>query len=202
MSFLLSDKKAIFFHTPKTGGLSIDQYLIDNTVGVVFGWHRPPWNAVKWNLISEKVAESWWKFAFVRNPWSHVVSVWEYRAEHKSDRHHRTKTFTQFIRWHYDRRPLKAVPELDVAMFPHSHFIYNEEFPKLEINHICRFENLQEDFNNVCKLLDIPVGKLDHINRARKYGIYPEYPTYYTEELQLMVAELYQEDIERFGYKF
>jgi len=35
MAYILVDKKAIFFHIPKTGGLSVIKYLLDHTPGVM-----------------------------------------------------------------------------------------------------------------------------------------------------------------------
>jgi len=114
----------------------------------------------------------------------------------------RTPTFTEFVKWHYERRPIMKIKDLDAAMLPHSHFVSNKDYPELTINHVGRYETLQEDFDKICDILSLPKEKLSHLNQARKYGKYPPYRSYYTEETKAMIADLYQIDIEAFGYKF
>jgi hypothetical protein len=61
------------------------------------------------------------------------------------------------------------------------------------------YENLAEDFNYIKNRLDISVN-LKHQNKGTNRR--KDYRTYYTDETREIVANVYQKDIEIFGYDF
>ena len=66
------------------------------------------------------------------------------------------------------------------------------------MNFVGKIENLQHDFNNVCKTINIPISKLPHLQTtSRKH-----YSEYYTEITKSIVAERFSQDISMFGYVF
>ena len=63
---------------------------------------------------------------------------------------------------------------------------------------IGRFENLQNDFDRVMKVLGLPRQQLTHENPTR----HRPYREYYDQETAAVIAERYRDDIDRFGYDF
>jgi hypothetical protein len=65
------------------------------------------------------------------------------------------------------------------------------------VTHLLRFENLEKDFKiiqDICQCYQ-PLGMINKTNHAH-------YRTYYNEETRQVVAEIFKEDIEAFGYEF
>jgi hypothetical protein len=70
-----------------------------------------------------------------------------------------------------------------------------DEGGKLMVDYICRFEDLQNDFDKVCKKLNFPRVELQKINvtdSANRTGIFDS-------ELTEMVRDFYRRDFELFG---
>ena len=72
-----------------------------------------------------------------------------------------------------------------------------------KVNFVGRYENLENDFKVVVKELglgkDIALPHLNSRNHRRKGRHYTEF---YTKETRDLVAEIYAEDINMFGYEF
>lgn len=60
-----------------------------------------------------------------------------------------------------------------------------------------RFESLAEEFAQVCDRLDIH-AELPKVNQSD----HRPYREYYDDEMQALVARLYQADIQQFGHGF
>jgi len=118
---------------------------------------------------------SYIKIGVVRNPFDRLVSFWSWKA-----RGNRGISLSKFSR---EMPPCFPFFTLDGRM---------------GMDHIIRFENLQEDFNDVCDKIGIPREELPHINKSK----HKHYTEYYDEETQQIVADKYKKDIEYFGYKF
>ena len=67
-----------------------------------------------------------------------------------------------------------------------------------EFDFIGRYENLQQDFDHVCDSIGIPRRILPHANKSRR----KPYWKYYNTKTRDIVAEIFREDIEYFGYEF
>jgi hypothetical protein len=142
--------------------------------------------------IQEAFPEEWseyFTFAFVRNPWAWQVSLYFYmKQEPKHFQHELVQSlegFDEYIEWRVqeDKR-LQSDNLCD-----------DEE--NLLVDYVGRLETIREDFGAICDILNLNAS-LPHRNRSS----HRDYREYYTDQTRSLVAEHFQEDIERFGYGF
>ena len=196
--------KCIFIHIPKTAGSSIEQILdpqaaadLDALGGGLTAHH---------NLQGADYPDfpEYFKFTVVRNPWDRVVSAYFYDINMSARNESRflerdviarlgpTKTgFCEFITKHFrdlthDRHRLHYIPQ------------YKWINTDGDFDYVCRFENLQGDFNTVCDKIGIPRKVLPHTNKTK----HAHYTEYYDDVTRAEVAMLYNIDISSLNYKF
>lgn len=222
-------RRFIFLKTRKTAGSSIQMALsevcgIDDIVvsddhsingeGVGRNIEKSFSRNTHANLAQVRLAlpeqewTSFFKFAFVRNPWDLVVSRyhWERKGKHCS--------VTDFREWlHLYTDVDSAMPERNgqfnfVQRIWESGggFINDQQTPfifegKLKgVQFVGRYENLAADFDNVCKLLDIAPAVLPRLKVGFREG--RSYHEFYDRPSQLLVGKAFAEDIENFAYSF
>ena len=159
----------------------------------------------------QKNWDNYFTFTFVRNPWDRMVSWFFWKKKIKTIPE--DLTFKEFVlsfnslyknvktigglrpdstawrdrkRKNYWRIPLSAQPQ---------HFWFDDEF---KIDFVGRFENLQNDFNKVCNILNIKDTKLPHVLSTKHL----HYSKYYDSEIKKEVDEIWGMDAEVFKYKF
>ena len=188
--------KFIFIHSIKTGGTSIRNYLNDYSDIISVSDRRSPFyfhvSAIEMEKYFQEQGWDWnnyFKFAFVRNPWDRVVSFY----------HH--------ILWNMHRQSFPYAKEclggsnsfgtyLKSGILPNS--ICSWYFNNISDFHIGRFENLQDDFNEICDKIGIPKQELPYTQVSN----HEHYTEYYDDETREIVAQRYVEDIEMFDYEF
>ena len=187
--------KAIFIHVGKCAGMSIEYLCKRNNILIDPSNRSDAW--IRENKGYEKIENvvADFSFAFVRNPFSRMVSAWKCQWVSCNE----YKTFKDFV--------LYFLPESNsITFFRWSHVmpftdtrmkLFNSNGNQL-IDFIGKVENLQEDFNIICDKIGIPQQQVPH-NNATKHKRYTEY---YDDETREIVAEKYAKDIEYFGYKF
>lgn len=150
--------------------------------------HANPLNALS---VSKEQYSSYFKFAIVRNPWARAFS-WYGACIHDA-RVMRilgidaSITFPEFLHRQIGKGALR--PQLD----------WLRDFQgNVPLDFIGRFESLHEDIQTVCGMLGIPYVELQHARRG-KGG---DYRDHYDAASREMVARIYSEEIERFGYSF
>jgi hypothetical protein len=214
--------KCIFVHIPKTAGQSIEHVFLnllglnwdtreplllkfnyDKKLGPPRLAHLKAHEYLKYNYISQSMFDVYYKFSFVRNPWSRIVSFYNYR------RYYQLFSFKNFV-----TKMLKnKIRDKDYWFIgPQYEFIMDHNGEML-VDYVGRFENLQNDFNNICKALGLNEINLPHVNRARKeISILSflkqnkrekkHYSEYYDSETKEIVENAYKNDIQIFNYSF
>ena len=197
-------KNFLYIHIPKTGGNSVQLALKDYSSDyfyIVKGKHdginnfcvrNRKYNTKKhttlrvWhNKLSDEVFDELFKFTIVRNPWDRMISQFFWKQP--LSKAERTWNRDGFI------REIKRGKRI-------SYFLkINENDDLLDnINFVLRFENLQQDFYELCDKLDLRKSELFHVNRS----VHDDYKKYYDNELVDMVSSKFDEEIKIFGYEF
>jgi chondroitin 4-sulfotransferase 11 len=189
MSVVNHRLKTTFVHIPKTAGVAICASL-----GLHIRGHR------RFQEIRRRTPANYFVFSVVRNPWDRLVSSYTYfkaggRGFPNDKAMQRTlsryKTFADFCE--------EITPELlDQWTKIVPHFLPQVYWQHPRINKVYRFENLKEDFADVCSHIEttpVPLLRRNASDHAR-------YTEYYDCSSQAKVAEIYSNDIETYNYTF
>lgn len=191
-------RKSIFVHIPKTAGTTISsaleipkdhshstlEMIIDNWLGR---------NPLK-RLFMRQVL-GYYKFAFVRNPWDRMVSL--FIEKQQTGWLNDGVEFSDFIRHLYSNpETISEDPNLRFHSQPCYHWLTIDD--KLNIDFVGRFEQLQSDYEIICGKLGLPKSMLPVIRKRDR----APYSSFYNEETQQIVADRNRVDIEQFSYEF
>jgi hypothetical protein len=183
-----------FIHVPKTGGFSVRTLLRVSYPDVqeMFARHCLARDA-------SRVIHDWpgyFRFGFVRNPWAVQLSMYRYVLG-SGPLHPDFRVFGGYGSFggYLDRhvRPLWEAGQLLIQ----SDFLYGADDAGL-VSFVGKYETLEQDFAEVRRRLNRPVGALPRLNRS-EHGAYQEY---YDDASKALIARIYATDIARFGYAF
>jgi len=209
------DLNLLFIHVPKTAGQAMEQYILN---GMGLDWkkdkarmlckkNRWPWKGpfrlahltaqeyLDYNYLSQEEFDKMFKFAFVRNPWARMVSYFVYAG------HGEKYSFDDWLVNHFPTPKDEKWPMRKSGyrmIMPQTDYILDAD-GKLIVDYVGKFENINDDFQEACKLAGLPAGELPSKNVSKKSKHYSEY---YTPELRARVAEIYALEIEMFDYTF
>jgi hypothetical protein len=152
----------------------------------------------------------YFKFTFVRNPWSRVVSCYNdkinYDPGHVYERYKnpfigylkKMKVYSEGMSFDRFVEVICDIPdELSEAHFRSQHRFFTDESGNVLVDFIGRFEQLDTDFELVSNKMGIRT-ELPHVRpgKSRKYK------DYYTKKSARLVERRYELDIEMSGYRF
>lgn len=66
------------------------------------------------------------------------------------------------------------------------------------VDFIGKFENIQNDFNTVCDLINVTKTCLPHTNKSN----HEHYSVYYDDETQKLITDHHIRDLEQYNYDF
>ena len=230
---LNTDKPLVFISIPKTGSTSISQTLKElDPKGMKSDQenvltHRTAKSLRKFYNESLGGWDSYYKFAFVRNPFDVLVSIYffekyslekplmkKYLKETKEEdidrklkmiieRHESSTSFDDHIKKWYRTM---AYPNQSPFQWGQCQFIMDYDKMPLKnvsddmliVDYVGRFENLQNVFVYCCEQVGLPTKKLSH----KKQTEHDNYREYYTEESKNIVRKSLHHELEYFGYDF
>ena len=205
---LSHSKKFIFIHVYKVAGTSISKELVKYSglfLPTIRGYryisrkfpkifpnkyHRHIYAKELKTVLPEKTFNSYYKFAFVRNPWDWHVSQYHYILRKKNHHQHEfiksLNGFKGYIEWVVTTN---ITTQMDML---------SDENGNLLMDFVGKYENLNEDFDKICDHIGIKRANLPHLNQTKKKS----YQEYYDEEAKNLIFNAYRADIEAFDYEF
>lgn len=182
--FINHKHKFIFVHVPKNAGTSIrNSFDINGYDKKVVRRKYPHYSCSE---IKEYCGDTTWNnfytFSVVRNPYDRMVSYYHF---HLSSNYRYSSTaqkynFQEWLSKGLDRNLRKT----------------QSDYLDIDVNHIMRYESLQEDFNLVCDNINISRYTLPKYNTSNHLN----FAVYYGEKEKDIVRRLFEKDFERFEY--
>jgi hypothetical protein len=226
---LCDQYRCIFVHIPKVAGQSIEHFFMDRlaldreqdrkalllqknhdpALGTQQLSHLSAAEYLNCGHISADDFSRYFKFSFVRNPWSRILSEYRYRNYFKH------LSFRDFV---LNKLPKPGWDDKYRHVMPQYDMLHDDQ-GNLLVDFVGRFENLQADFDTVCRRLEIAHSKVPHQNKSDKRSrnlkrrvrnlMYQNGENrvcapheLYDRESRDAVAAYYRKDIEAFGYEF
>lgn len=217
----MNSRQTIFIHIPRTAGKSMgkalkahfgDQYQdlgspllpkcnCDSAVTNV--QHISVQSLVDRGVFTREWYDSCFVFAFIRNPWDRLASLFEHlqyrirrqKRQRESNKYlHSFEAFARMVCQGFYVNPIGRLATDDWSQA-------NPQTRWLEqgVSFVGAYETLEEDWDDVCDMIGIPTLPLELHNKSSKQKHYREY---YSTELVDLVGEFYEEDVETWGYEF
>jgi len=190
----IGDQAVIFVHIPLTGGTSLRRQLQLPKPQRERGLRKHLAVREIIELVGRPFWEEAYKFAFVRNPWDRLLSV--YRRRLKRGVLNEKFFGLTFVDWGKHILARKNRTALN-AISPQWEMLINER-EELELNFLGRFENYAKDFQHIQPLLPNYTPGI-HVGKT---STGETYHSSYDQELKEIVEAFYKVDIERFGYSY
>ena len=199
--------KFIFVAVPKTGTHSVRQALRQHMgpkdleqVGLFVKKHFPIPELAQLqhgHLSLQQIRpymrpeewESFFKFAFVRNPFDRFVSYCAFMTRDSGQFEADPKAVMH---------QMLTKPPLQHILFQPQHLLVTDAEGQLMADYVGRVEEMQGSYDEICERIGIPTAELERVNSSRR----KDYRDYYDQPLIDGVAKLYGRDLELFDYKF
>jgi len=199
--------RCIFFHIGKAAGYSVERtfdpryrdVLVPN-YETFFGFddsihaylqHATP--AMMRDHIDAEIFDRYFKFSVVRNPFSRLISVYNYNRN-LANRHGSFEAFVLALKTAYD------VDNQYSSGHPTAQYCYTQIDGEDVCDLVLHVEKLPKAFKAVQRATNL---RRDLIHANKSHGLdWDRKPTHqsYSHEMRIALLEVYQKDFELFGY--
>jgi hypothetical protein len=184
--------RCIFIHIPKTAGSSVAEALFNMPSRHV--------TYTEYLRASPRKFRTYFKFAFVRNPWDRLVSTWFFLRKggmNEPDRAWSEKRLSAYVDFDSFVREGLGRPEVLswVHFRPQADFILAPDGTVM-VDFVGRYERLAEDFSIIARRLGTEALLPTHNSSD-----HAPFASYYTPESASIVARVYARDVRAFGYQ-
>ena len=158
------EKNCLFFHIPKTAGISVSKSLF----GDVKWGHRSV--SFYKSYYGEDTFNTLYKFCFVRNPYKRLFSAYTFLKQggiNNQDLEFSKSYLKEYT--NFNEFVLKGLEKKEIMNWVHFKPQYTficDENDKVVMDFIGKVENLNTDFNTVCKQLNIK-SELQTLNKSK-----------------------------------
>ncbi len=174
--------KFIYMKPTKTAGTSILRGYFEKNITGIIHYKDNPSQFQSWlDSINDEELKKYFIFAVVRNPWDRLVSVASYFKIPFKD-------FILNIEKYWENPDIR-IHSLPLHLYTH---VNGRKF----VDAICRFENIQSDFDSICDQIGINKATLPIVNKSK----HEHYSIYYGHRENEILNKLYAKDIELFHY--
>lgn len=140
---------------------------------------------------------NFFKFAFVRNPWDRMYSMYKFTL--RRNWMPKETTYAEFLSrddLHVTEACKYQNPIVPITKKPQLDFIADSN-GNLLVDYIGKYENIQNDFKYICSRLGVNIS-LPHINVSP--GMV--YKDVYNSNTKQFIAKYFEKDIDTFNYLF
>lgn len=209
MALINDDKKFIFFHLYKCGGMSIRKYISDNTESTyeIQSGHSLPIDMKRQfehDGYPNKFDE-YFKFSFVRNPFDWMVSVLFYAKRYSNHFMHndvQNMDMERFIPYYMDFRNKNLQQQIE--MFGSNRVVTIKDYlfhnEKIMVDYLGKVENIEKDLKKICKTIGIESDEIPLENTNPKRS--KDYRQYYNETSKKMIEDNFGWELDIFKYTF
>ena len=180
--------------------ITINHYSINNHIstyaaqeyGLTNGAHS---SANQVMLFVKEYWDSFFKFAFVRNPWDHAISDFYWKVK---NRNIKNVDFKEFLFRLAD--PLRLDKEKIRPQIITNWSIYTIN-DKVALDFIGRYENLEKDLEKIENIIGVKLNINNVWAKANIRNKNKAIADYYDEESIELVRRIYKKEIEEFNYQ-
>ena len=185
-----------FIHIPRTGGTTILTHLSDLDP-IRFNIERPHVTANQL-LAMDPTFKKKYSFAFLRNPYQRLVSIWQYELKRalgtKNPDFAKLNDFNEWLKYYSSNldwgRSFMVLPQW---------FWVSDWDNLITVTETCRYEDFDYWLEHLEKILDVKFNKTLVANKSMKQHDYKEITT---KESMRTMTELCAVDCSRFRYRW
>lgn len=185
----------IYVHIPKSAGVSINKALFGN----MGGGHKTVQQYKR--IFGPATFKKYFKFTFVRNPYRRLLSAYLFlkeggmnynNSEWASVNLSAYASFGDFVKGWVNENNIHSY----YHFIPQYQFICDHNLIP-EVDFIGRVETIESDYKYICNKLGVSAS-LEILNKSDNPNT--DWRSYYDNESQIIVSEVYRMDFELFNY--